>query len=188
MKEIELFNEKEEIALKTEMRESIFENIREHEVFGKTNQWQEYMVREVYYSYPPSMRGQLDLIIDELKREGILSINENGYLTITSEGEELVYESDYYDIDEVSNKILIYLRDNNYYANTIWKLSSYRHFYENELCVYEKRLFDLAIQQLLSLKNYSLMNPTIVIFSPKKEKTISIENKVNKEWRKYEKI
>lgn len=104
------------------------------------------MIRELRNKYPKDLRVQVDLTINELVDGGIFELHEHGY-KITPTGEEIIYDNDYYTIDRVINKILVYFRDNNYFENSIWPRLTAMAFCNN-LNAYGQRLFDPAIEKM----------------------------------------
>ena len=147
METIDFSNELKMTELRLQIKEKVFEEIRNKKLFGAKCLWQTYMVRDFMNAYPIELRNQVNLVINELVNNHILELNKHGY-KLTSSGEEIVYESDFYTIDEVINTILIYFREKNYYKNSRWPRLTALSFCE-ELIVYEQRLFKPAINKML---------------------------------------
>ncbi len=133
--------------IRSEIKEGIFNDIREKKLFGKMCLWQSYMVRDFMNNYPRELREQVALVIGELVDDKILEPNEHGY-KLTPRGEDLVYESNYYTVDDLINKIMIHFREKDYYENTRWPRLTAMSFFGG-LIAYEQRLFDSAIKKML---------------------------------------
>lgn len=132
-----------------QIKDSIFDNIRSHELYGKINLWQDHMIKEVVSLFPKEYKSSIERVINDLISKGILEYNENGYLFLTEKGEEIVYKSDYYSVDRLKDKIFRYLRENNYFAGSRWPILTAHAYCEKELVVYEKRLFNKTIQSMI---------------------------------------
>lgn len=133
--------------LHLEIKEKIFEDIRNRRIFGKICLWQNYMIIEFYNKFPKNLREQIDLVIENLVNENVFELSTYGY-KLTSSGEDLIYDCDYYNINTIIEKILVYFRDNDYYENYRWPVLTAMAF-SKTLTVYEERLFNAAINEML---------------------------------------
>lgn len=147
MDKVDLINPISISKIHLEIKEKIFEDIRNRRIFGKICLWQSYMIIEFYNKYPKNLREQIDLVIKNLVNENVFEPNTHGY-KLTTSGEELIYECDYYNVSTVIEKILGYFRDNDYYENYRWPALTAMAF-SNTLNVYEERLFNAAINEML---------------------------------------
>lgn len=159
------------------IKNKIFEDIRNRRIFGARSLWQFYMVREFYATYPKELEEQIDLSIKELENEHIFERNKHGY-KLTSEGEALIYESDIYSIDTTIEKILKYLRENNYYENFRWPTLTAMSF-SGKLNVYEERLFKAAIDKMLENKlfDYDDTHNSYIVTHKCQQKMFGLDNK-----------
>ena len=135
--------------IKTNIQNSILKSVAEHELFGRKNIWQDYMQREIYSSFPKEQKFLIDDTINDLLEEEIFEKDDKGYIHITKKGQDLVYLDDLHLEGRLKNKVLIYLRDNNYFANSVWKRMSYLSFCEKELVVNEKYIFEKTIDEMI---------------------------------------
>lgn len=142
-------NIKDELKMaefRSEIKEQIFEDIRDRKLFGKLNLWRTFMIRDFRNKYPKELREQVDLAIEELVKDNIFELNEHGYI-VTPGGEETIYENSCYSVDSVITKILIHLRGAILFENSRWHRVTATNF-RNELIVYEQRLFSQAINKM----------------------------------------
>ena len=161
---------------RSEIRSKIFEDIRKRRLFGTRCLWQFYMVRDFCATYPKELEEQIDLSIKELENEHIFERNKHGY-KLTSEGEALIYESDIYSIDTTIEKILNYLRENNYYENYRWPFLTAMSF-SDKLNVYEERLFKAAIDKMLEYKlfDYDDIHNSYIVTHKCQQKMFGLDN------------
>lgn len=145
---IDALDEKRIASIRLELKSKIFEDIREKKLFGFICLWQTYMVKDFKNKLSKEQKEQLQPTINHLIVEGVfIRITGIGY-KLTLDGEETVYKNNEYTVDKVVNKILIHLRDSNYICNVSWPKITAMTFL-NELCVYEQRLFNSAINKMI---------------------------------------
>lgn len=136
--------------VKEAIKEAIFEDFRNNGLFGRVNLWQDYMKRELREKLPKDLWKQFDMVVDELVNAGILSLNDQGHYAITETGEEIAYSNEYCTVDTVVDRILFHLNDSGYRIGQEWPIITAYYFSDRELNVYEKRLFNVAIERMIS--------------------------------------
>ena len=133
-----------------EVRKIIFKNIVKHNVYGLTNLWQDYMIDELYNSFPETLHKNVDIEIAKLIVEGILESTNTAHYKVTPKGQDLIFLKDSYTVDRLKNKILLYIRDNEWHLNHKWGKISYLNYCEKHLIVYDRYIFINAINDLIS--------------------------------------
>lgn len=176
MSTIDVLKENNMSRIRAEIKSNIFVDIRNRRLFGTRCLWQFYMVRDFYSKYPKELEEQIDIVINRLKNEHIFEQNNYDY-KLTSEGEALIYESDIYSIDTTIEKILKYLRENNYYENSRWPILTAMSF-SDKLNVYEERLFKAAIDKMLEYKlfDYDDIHNSYIVTHKCQQKMFGLDN------------
>ena len=147
MVEIDITNSMKYVKLRSQIKERIFEDIRNRKLFGFRCLWQFYMVIDFCRKFPKNLLDQVDLAIKELVEENIFEENNFGY-KLTTKGEDLVYENELYSVDSVIQNTLIYFRDHQYFENVRWPFLTAMS-YSEKLVVYEQRLFKDALNKMI---------------------------------------
>ena len=123
----------EKSRIKQEIRKAIFDNILKHELMFKRNLWQDYMQVEVLRAFPKEYKQLFEETVNGLIEETILETTNSPHLCITKKGQDLIFLNDYYTVERLENTILEHLRDNNYFANSIWQRLTYLSYCDREL-------------------------------------------------------
>ena len=135
--------------IKLTIRKAIFDNILKHELLFKKNLWQDYMQVEVLRAFPKEYKQFFEETVNGLIVEGVLKTTNSPHLCVTEKGQDLIFSNDYYTVERLENTILEHLRDNNYFANSIWQRLTYVSYCDRELNAYQKFLFFKTIDSMI---------------------------------------
>lgn len=128
---------------------AIFHNILEHELFGMKNVWQDYMQREVLNLLPREYNEMFEEVVGLLINDGILEITEKPHLRVTTKGQDFIFLNDNYTADKLENTIITHLREDNYYAESIWHRFTHMAYCEKKLNAYQKYIFPKTIDKMI---------------------------------------
>ena len=124
--------------IREEMKEAIFEDIKSKGLFGRMNLWQDIMKRDLQHKYPKSQWEQFDIAVDELMNDGIIRMADHGHYAITKEGEEIIYSNDYYLVETVIDKIILYFNEKGYAKGYEWPFIDAMLFCDKDLTFMKK--------------------------------------------------